>query len=182
MLLFCWTLTGCDRIYGLLHKPGGEERQNLGAFEFNAYNARVEQLQKMLKSFGYTIGYPDGKFGASTREAVARFQQDENIKVTRFVDHDTWARMQAYIQGPLFKDGQIDIKAVQKALTKAGFPSGKPDGRLGKQTREAIKAFQRSQQLDADGYLGLKTIKALQPYAVSLPAVSVNPSSRSSGI
>ena len=162
-------VSGCDRIYAFLHKPGGEERQILGPFEFNVYNARVEEVQKVLKGFGYNIGRPDGKFGASTREAVARFQADEGIKVTRFVDKDTWAAMQGYLQGPLFRKGLLDGRSVQKALAKAGFGAGKVDGQIGRRSREALKAFQASQGLDADGQIGLRTIKALLKYS-ALPA------------
>ncbi|MEI6438025.1 MAG: peptidoglycan-binding protein [Candidatus Omnitrophota bacterium] len=169
LLLFVLLLpaTGCDRIYAVLHKPGGEERAILGAFEFNVFNARVEEVQKILKGFGYNIGHPDGKFGASTREAVARFQADEGLKVTRFVDKATWAAMQGYLTSPLFKKGVLSGHAVQKALSKAGFGVGKIDGQLGRNSRQAIKAFQASQGLDADGQIGLRTIKALLKY---LPA------------
>ena len=59
---------GCDRIYGLLHKPGGEERQILGEYTFNEYNVRVEELQKILRLFGYPVSRVDGKFGPSTRD------------------------------------------------------------------------------------------------------------------
>ena len=159
--------TGCDRIYAFLHKPGGEERQILGAFEFNAYNARVEEVQKILKSFGYSIGQPDGKFGASTREAVAKFQADEGIKVTRFVDKAPWGAMQGYCESSLFKQNALDGRGVQKALTKAGFPVGRIDGQLGRHTREAIKGFQASQGLVADGQIGLRTIKALLKYPLT---------------
>ncbi|MBF0595712.1 MAG: peptidoglycan-binding protein [Candidatus Omnitrophica bacterium] len=169
VLVLILPATGCDRIYAVLHKPGGEERQILGAFEFNEYNAKVEEVQKILKSFGYNIGHPDGKFGASTREAVAKFQEDEGLKVTRFVDKETWAGMQAVIQSPLFKKGVLDGRAVQKALLKAGFGSGKIDGQLGARSREAIKGFQSSEGLEADGQIGLDTIRALLKY-VPVPA------------
>ena len=53
VLLFC---TGCDRIYGLLHKPGGEEHRILGEVVFNEYNPKVEELQKALSFLGYSIG------------------------------------------------------------------------------------------------------------------------------
>jgi peptidoglycan hydrolase-like protein with peptidoglycan-binding domain len=161
---------GCDRIYGFLHKPGGEEQQILGSFQFNEYNAKVEEVQKILKSFGYSIGHPDGKFGASTREAVARFQADEDLKVTRFVDKATWGRMQEYLQSPLFKNGVLDGRAVQKALTKAGFSPGKIDGQMGGHTHAALKEFQTAHGLDADGQVGVQTINALLKYLEPVPA------------
>ncbi len=179
-LLFLFVLlvpiAGCDRIYAVLHKPGGEERQILGAFEFNEYNAKVEEVQKILKSFGYNIGRPDGRFGASTREAVARFQAAEGIKVTRFVDKDTWSCMQGYLQSSLFRNHTLDGRGVQKALAKAGFFVGKVDGLLGRRTQEALKGFQASQGLVADGQAGLKTIRALIKYAdARLPESTVPP-------
>jgi peptidoglycan hydrolase-like protein with peptidoglycan-binding domain len=163
LILVCFC--GCDRIYGFLHKPGGEERAILGAVVFNEYNPKVEEIQKYLKLFGYTLGRCDGKFGASTREVVAKFQEDEDLPVTRFVDKATWGRIQEYVQSPLIHKQEINVKALQSALKKAGSFSGKPDGRMGPQTREAIKSFQRGHNLHADGLIGLMTIKALLPYA-----------------
>ncbi|MBF0569263.1 MAG: peptidoglycan-binding protein [Candidatus Omnitrophica bacterium] len=155
------TASGCDRLYGFLHKPGGEERQILGEYTFNEYNAKVEELQRTLRLFGYTIGRPDGKFGSSTRVAVAKFQADEDLEVTRFVDKATWERMQTYLKLPLVHKFEVNVKAVQKALIKAGFDPGKADGRGGSQTREALRQFQRSKGLKADGLMGLKTLKVL---------------------
>ena len=157
---------GCDRIYGLLHKPGGEERAILGAVQFNEYNPKVEVVQKYLRILGYHVGRPDGKFGAGTRGAVAKFQEDEGIDVTRFVDKATWARIQYYIQSPLVKHDMLSGHAVQKALVKAGYDPGKLDGQLGPQTKAALRQFQKAQGLEADGMIGLKTFRALLQYFV----------------
>lgn len=155
---------GCDRIYGVLHKPGGEEREIIGEFTFNEYNARVEQIQSVLKMLGYSIGRADGKFGASTRDNVARFQEDEDLEVTRFVDKKTWARLEFYRQSPFFHKGQLSGLAVQKALKAAGYNPGKIDGHTGAMTRAAVKRFQAAQGLKPDGYAGIRTIRALIPY------------------
>lgn len=45
-----------------------------------------------------------------------------------------------------------EILALQTALNRRGFDSGKPDGLLGPATRAGIRAFQRSVGLPADGY------------------------------
>ena len=161
LIIFMPALLGCDRIYGLLHKPGGEERQILGSVVFNEYNAKVEQVQKYLRLLGYHVGRPDGKFGASTRDAVVKFQVDEGIEVTRFVDKVTWARLQYYLQRPLVKNDVISGASVQKALLKAGYDPGKIDGQMGNRTKAALRRFQTDQGLFADGLMGLKTMKAL---------------------
>ncbi|MBF0485795.1 MAG: peptidoglycan-binding protein [Candidatus Omnitrophica bacterium] len=161
LLMILFLATGCDMLYSVLHKPGGEERKNLGEVVFNQYNPKVEELQQVLKIFGYNIGRADGKFGAGTRDAVARFQAEEDLTVTRFVDKATWERIEFYRQGPFFHKGHLDGRAVQKALKKAGYDPGKIDGQLGGNTREAIKSFQQDHSLSPDGQMGLKTLKAL---------------------
>lgn len=55
-------------------------------------------------------------------------------------------------------------KEIQIALKNAGYAIGKIDGKIGKQTREAIKAFQRANNLPADGKVGKKTWNLLKDY------------------
>lgn len=51
---------------------------------------------------------------------------------------------------------------LQKALLRAGLDPGPVDGRLGKKTRAAVKAFQKKNHLTADGIVGEKTWAALR--------------------
>ena len=55
-------------------------------------------------------------------------------------------------------------KQIQIALQNAGYDPGSIDGRLGKQTRIAIKAFQRAHDLKEDGKVGAKTWELLKEY------------------
>lgn len=55
-------------------------------------------------------------------------------------------------------------KEIQIALKNAGYAIGKIDGKIGKQTREAIKAFQRANNLPVDGKVGKKTWNLLKDY------------------
>jgi len=48
-------------------------------------------------------------------------------------------------------------RKAQAALEKSGFYKGAIDGKLGPQTKKAIKAFQRSKGLSSDGVIGVKT-------------------------
>ena len=52
-------------------------------------------------------------------------------------------------------------RQVQSALKKAGFYKGDIDGKLGPQTKKAIKAFQKSKGLNPDGVIGVKTWEEL---------------------
>jgi len=54
-----------------------------------------------------------------------------------------------------------DVKAVQTKLKELEFFSGSVDGIFGSNTEKAVKAFQKSAGLTADGIAGPKTIAAL---------------------
>lgn len=56
----------------------------------------------------------------------------------------------------------VEVKDVQRALARAGFNPGPVDGRLGKKTKAAIKAFQRRNNLKADGIVGERTWSLLK--------------------
>jgi lytic murein transglycosylase len=54
------------------------------------------------------------------------------------------------------------VKALQAALSDHGFPAGATDGQLGPATRQALRAWQRTQSLPADGFATLDQLKTLQ--------------------
>jgi peptidoglycan hydrolase-like protein with peptidoglycan-binding domain len=56
------------------------------------------------------------------------------------------------------------IKQIQTALTNAGYNPGAIDGRMGRQTKEAIRAFQSANNLMVDGKVGKKTWGLLEEY------------------
>ena len=53
------------------------------------------------------------------------------------------------------------IKTMQRKLKNWGYYKGSVDGIFGKQTREAVKYFQRKNGLKVDGIVGNNTLKAL---------------------
>jgi peptidoglycan hydrolase-like protein with peptidoglycan-binding domain len=57
-----------------------------------------------------------------------------------------------------------NAKQIQIALENAGFNPGSIDGNMGKQTRDAIRAFQEANNLSADGKVGKQTWKLLREY------------------
>lgn len=56
------------------------------------------------------------------------------------------------------------IEKIQQALKNAGFYKGDIDGKSGLKTRSAVKAFQKSKGLIADGVVGQKTWDELSRY------------------
>ncbi|MBI3319144.1 MAG: peptidoglycan-binding protein [Candidatus Omnitrophica bacterium] len=61
-------------------------------------------------------------------------------------------------------------KEIQQALKAAGFYQGPVDGKLGPQTREAIRSFQQVHGLKMDGVVGRQTWEKLSPYLNSQSA------------
>lgn len=55
-------------------------------------------------------------------------------------------------------------KAIQTALKNAGYYKGSIDGKIGKNTEEAIKDFQRANNLYVDGKVGKKTWELLKAH------------------
>ena len=54
---------------------------------------------------------------------------------------------------------------MQQALKNAGFYQGALDGKMGPQTRDAVKEFQRVHGLRDDGVVGKQTWAKLRAYA-----------------
>ncbi len=157
-------ISGCDFVYRILQKEGAEEKEILGAIVPMQPNQQVKKVQMLLKIYGYSVGNPDGTLGNNTRVAVGKFQEDNGLKVTRFVDYATWGRLKFHEDIGLIKDGKLNILALQTALKNAGFDPGKIDGYAGPKTWEALKSFQKAKALVPDGRAGFKTMGYLAQY------------------
>jgi len=55
-----------------------------------------------------------------------------------------------------------NVRELQELLNRNGFDSGEPDGRVGRQTRAAIRAYQESADLPMDGYASVDLLQALR--------------------
>jgi peptidoglycan hydrolase-like protein with peptidoglycan-binding domain len=159
-------------IYRLLQKEGAEEKDILGEIVPLEANPKVEYVQKLLKLYGYKVGSVDGVLGVNTRNAIADFQKDNNLKESRFVDQATWDALHRFEQCGLVLDGELNIVAVQKALQAFGLNPGPADGKRGRRTDVAIKEFQQRMNLKPDGRVGFKTLVELSAY---LPVTEDNP-------
>lgn len=54
-----------------------------------------------------------------------------------------------------------DVRRLQELLNESGYDSGEPDGRVGRQTRGAIRAYQQARGLPMDGYASRELLDAL---------------------
>ena len=155
---------GCEKVYYLLQKEGAEEKAIVGEALPLEANAKVEEVQKLLKLYGYPIGNIDGKIGPATRTSILQFQKNNDLEETRFVDKATWEKLHMFDSCGLIVDGAINAQGVQQALVNAGFQIGKVDGVMGPQTKKMLVAFQKSKGLRGDGVIGIQTLHLLAEY------------------
>lgn len=133
-----------------------------GIHPFNGYSklfkAGSAGASNVIGNADATPGAPTTKDKVSAQDAVMRaFKSDGSFYVPMLVGN----------KGP-------EIADLQKALVALGYqlPKYGIDGIIGKETKDAIKAFQADQQLTTDGIAGKDTIAAVNKAITSNPKVA----------
>jgi Peptidase family M23/Putative peptidoglycan binding domain len=132
-----------------------------------AGDARVAALQVALRAGGVYAGSIDGIAGPRTRRAVVSLQRRRGIAVDGIVGPQTrraLGRLGRHPLGSRVLGGDAvgwDVAALQFELAWHGFPSGAFDGVFGRETRGALRRFQRFAGLAVDGRAGPATLAAL---------------------
>ncbi len=141
--------------------------------QIGASGAKVAQLQRDLSKLGYPLK-DDGAFGPKTDAAVRKFQRDHNLTADGIVGPKTHAAIEKAknntalpVPTALLKKGSrgAQVKELQNALVRLGFMTkaqmNTGAGIFGPRTDAAVRAFQSSKNLAADGIYGPKTRAAL---------------------
>ena len=137
----------------------------------------VKSVQQALMTRGYSCGGAgaDGAYGRDTRSAVKAFQRASGLSTDGIVGEKTaaalggsWRKAERFrVSRVLKKTSPLmtgpDVKSVQQALMARGYSCGSTgaDGAYGRNTRSAVKAFQKASGLAADGKAGRDTVTAL---------------------
>lgn len=140
----------------------------------------VTTLQQALSELGFLSGTADGSFGSGTEKAVIAFQNANDYPATGVVD----ANLQAFLYSGKPKNAAgtaVKIKTVpaiggvtiqlnntglmvsriQIRLRELGYYAGETTGVYDTAVKSAIKAFQKKNDLKADGICGYQTQKLL---------------------
>lgn len=141
----------------------------------------VKDLQVLLQKQGYSI-VPDGVFGARTEQAVRSFQSSYGLMADGVVGAQTWAALegamepsrpsepsqpggptQPSISRPTLTQGSSGehVRYLQQKLTELQY-SVVVDGVFGPRTASAVRSFQSSYGLRADGVVDPQTWAALE--------------------
>lgn len=171
----------------------------------------VRRIQLELNAAGFPTGTPDGIYGPDTEAAVRAFQQSRGLDVDGVVGPRTWGALQgADVASPpapsaapapsdapptsaaaapgVYRIGDRgeEVRTIQTELKSAGFDPGPIDGVYGGGTAAAVRAFQTSKGLPADGVVGPVTWAALSADAsargsASLPEAAPPPTPVTTG-
>jgi peptidoglycan hydrolase-like protein with peptidoglycan-binding domain len=112
---------------------------------------QTQELQNQVKQLQTYVASLEEELQNKDQEIIYLESELENSKNTQQEAENT----------PIKK---LSYRQIQTALKNAGFYNGSIDGKLGKQTKNAIKAFQKAQGLKADGVVGKRTASALSKY------------------
>jgi len=164
----------------------------------------VKEMQERLIHLGYLDGKADGIFGEMTKKAVINFQKDHQLTPDGIAGPKTLSLLEELsgrsnqdslgsrggskesfsipITG-ILKMGTKgnEVKILQARLNELGFNVGKADGIFGKATYLAVVAFQKANQLVADGIVGAKTLQRLFAYSTGDEAENQTPAPQESG-
>ena len=107
--------------------------------------SQVDELKKDIQQKENQISYLEGQTqGGKVQKAVS--PKDSQVRE------------------PESDVAPMTSRNIQLALKNAGFYYGSIDGKVGKQTKKAIKDFQEANNLTADGVVGKKTWSKLKGY------------------
>jgi peptidoglycan hydrolase-like protein with peptidoglycan-binding domain len=133
------------------------------AYSYGEESPEVLEFQNRLKALGYLTTTPDGKFGADTKAAVKRFQENSGLVADGYIGPATKeALMSGDAQSNALTIGAegADVENVQQQLKKLGYMS-KVTGYYGSTTDSAVRSFQHNNGLSVDGKVGKKTMSLL---------------------
>jgi membrane-bound lytic murein transglycosylase B len=132
---------------------------------------QIVELQTLLNNLGYNSGTPDGLFGSGTRRAVRAFQAANALPADGFPTLALLDRVRARAgvataapepSRPLARAG---VRELQRLLNRLGYPAGRADGRIGAQTRRAIRAFERARGMEVRGRATTTVLEAARAAA-----------------
>ncbi|MBD2776437.1 peptidoglycan-binding protein [Iningainema sp. BLCCT55] len=153
--------------------PGGGVGGGIDALDFGDRGADVTRLQQALQQLRYFNTNPTGYFGSTTRDAVARFQQDYGLVPNGIADAQTLDAISNALRGqnPGCNSATGDIcqgersqrvTTVQQRLRDWGFFNGNINGYFDPTTRDAVAQFQQYSGINPTGFVNFETWQALR--------------------
>ncbi|MBQ7887621.1 MAG: peptidoglycan-binding protein [Clostridia bacterium] len=147
-------------------------------YDLNDRADEIAVIQEALEELDFYYADITGKYGTRTQAAVKKFQKRYGLNQTGAADEETIALLyqKAGIEAPqgseteqsgygsetLREGSKSDaVRILQENLTLLEYYSGSITGSYGRLTKEAVRKFQRDNDLSADGVAGPRTFRKL---------------------
>jgi len=114
--------------------------------------ATIVIVQQNLEALGYFDGVTDGIAGEVTKAALAKFQADASIEIDGVFGAQTDEALTAALQ-----KNEKYVTELQEFLVEKQLYPGPIDGDYGKGTTRAVKAFQKSCDIEETGLINIAT-------------------------
>ena len=132
-------------------------------------SSAVKTLQEQLILLGYLKTNATGYYGSATYTAVKAFQQANGLKADGIAGNETQTKLFSSstpvnpTSYTTLKLGarSTEVKSLQQRLIALGYMTGSATGYYGDVTFAAVKAFQKTNGLSADGIAGKATQQKL---------------------
>lgn len=149
------------------------------AFSQNTYlrngssGSDVRKMQERLISLGYLSGTATGRFDDATEAGVVAFQKRHTSYADGVAGPDTLKALysssarststSAAIIGTTLQMGSegSTVRSLQTKLKSLGYYTGSVDGSFGEGTKNAVIAFQKANNISADGKAGSATLNLI---------------------
>ncbi|MDD4894328.1 MAG: peptidoglycan-binding domain-containing protein [Candidatus Omnitrophica bacterium] len=137
LVVFLITLTGCANFRSCKNKD----------LEIQGLRNQISALEAQVQSRDTEIN--------SLREASVKIEAEQKTETARKITKKKVIAEAKY---------RPNVKQIQIALKNAGYNPGPIDGRKGRQTKEAVKAFQKDNNLKESGRVDKQTWDLLKEY------------------
>ena len=210
MAFVCWIFAHVKEPAKPITKPTGKYSGTIPAptLKKGSKGEAVKNLQKFLTWYGIKLT-ADGEFGSNTDSALRVFQKTEGIGVDGEYGNQSYTKAKAYattptkpttsttpslkkptgkysgtIPNPTLKKGSkgTSVKNLQKFLNWYGGFKLSVDGGFGDKTYNALKTFQKTEGISADGIYGKASqTKAKNYKATTQSSTATKPTTPSVG-
>lgn len=139
-------------------------------------NETVIDLKTKLKRLKYYSDEINNDFDIKTNEMVKKFQKDHNLKADGIVGPITWNKLNSEIEEilPIIINSLFEglkenkVIALQEYLNLLNYYDFKTDGNFNLETTQAVKLFQKDNNLDATGIVNQETWELIEQKVFSL--------------
>jgi len=147
---------------------------------FYVDSSTVRDVQRTLNDRGIARVGVDGKMGPRTQAAVREFQRSQRLEPTGQLNRQTLIalglqRPDGSAAAPEPRYSAAVVRRVQQTLAHRGFKVDPIDGNMHAAAQQALRQFQKSENLEDTGRLNDRTLAALGIEPEATPPVVARP-------